>query len=121
MLASNYGGWKQQILGLEGACLRAGLRPPPKLPVHISCRQLSRRLSNAERQEKELCRSDERARTRRKAEPQATVSSPHCANTCSDATRCAAGPSRRDVGRAFGYGRVCNTRPTLARAGLAPP
>jgi hypothetical protein len=55
------------ILGSEEARSRAGLRPPPKLPVHISCRQLSRRLSNAERQEKELSRSDVPARTRRKA------------------------------------------------------
>jgi hypothetical protein len=57
------------ILGSEEARLRAGLRPPPKLPVHISCRQLSRRLSNAERQEKELNQSDEQARTRHKAGP----------------------------------------------------
>ncbi len=56
----------------------------------------------------------------KRATAQAAFSSQHCANTCSDATRCAAGPSRRDVGRAFGCGRVCNTRPTLARAGLAP-
>src|SRR5208282_3911026 len=109
-----------RILGSEEARSRAGLRPPPKLPVHISCRQLSRRLSNAERQEKVLSRSDGQARTRRKAVPWAAVSSPHCANVCSNATRCAAGPSRRDVGRACGCGLVCNTRPTLAREGLAP-
>ena len=57
------------ILGSEEARSRAGLRPPPKLPVPISGRQLSRRLSKAERQEKELSRSDEQARTRRKAGP----------------------------------------------------
>src|SRR5215472_5766185 len=56
-------------LGSEEARSRAGLRPPPKLPVPISGRQLSRRLSNAERPEKELSRSDEQARTRRKAGP----------------------------------------------------
>src|ERR1700758_5228001 len=83
------------VLGSEEARLRAGLRPPPKLPVHISCRQLSRRLSNAERQEKELNQSDEQARTRRRAGPQAAVSSQHCANAYSDATRYVAGPSRR--------------------------
>ena len=107
-------------LGSAEARFRAGLRPPPKLAVHISRRQLSLRLSEAEMQETGLTRSDEQARTRRKVGQQATVSAQHCANTCSDATRCAAGPSRRDVGRAFGCGRVCNTRPTLARAGLAP-
>src|SRR5712664_4019633 len=58
-----------RILGSEEARSRAGLRPPPKLPVHISCRQLSRRLSNAERQERELSRSGGQARTRRKAGP----------------------------------------------------
>jgi len=57
------------FLGSEEARLRACLRPPPKLPVHISCRQLSRRLNYAEMQEKELSRSDEQARTRHKAGP----------------------------------------------------
>jgi hypothetical protein len=37
-------------------------------------------------QERELSRSDEQARTRRKAGPQAAVSSQHCANAYSDAT-----------------------------------
>jgi hypothetical protein len=96
------------IVGSEEARSRAGLRPPPKLPVHISRRQLSLRLSDADMQEKELNRSIEQARTRRKAWAQAAVSSQHCANACSDATRGAAGPNRRVVGRAFGYGRVCN-------------
>jgi hypothetical protein len=35
---------RPRVLGSEEARSRAGLRPPPKLPVHISCRQLSRRL-----------------------------------------------------------------------------
>src|ERR1700751_4851069 len=55
------------ILGSEEARFRAGLRPPPKLPVHISCRQLSRRLSDARKREKELNRASEQARTRRRA------------------------------------------------------
>src|SRR6202171_1861245 len=97
------------LLGSEEARLRAGLRPPPKLPVHISCRQLSRRLSNAEMQEKELSRSTEQARTRRKVWSQAAVSSRDCANAGTDATKCVAGSSRRDVGRACGRGRVCYT------------
>ena len=36
-------GWFTGV-GSEEARLRAGLRPPPKLPVRISRRQLSRRL-----------------------------------------------------------------------------
>jgi hypothetical protein len=55
------------ILGSEEARLRAGLRPPPKLPVHISCRQLHGRLSDARMREKELNRVVEQARTRRRA------------------------------------------------------
>src|SRR5271157_2280030 len=102
------------IVGSEEARLRASLRPPPKLPVHISCRQLSRRLSDARMQEKELNRSAEQARTRRKAGSLAAVSSPHYASACTDATRFVAGSSRRDVGRACGHGRVCNTRPSPA-------
>jgi hypothetical protein len=69
-------------------------------------------------QEKELNRSSEQARTRRKAWAQAAVSSQHCANAGTDVTKCVAGSSRRDVGRAFGRERVCNTRPTPARAGF---
>jgi hypothetical protein len=57
----------RRILGSEEARLRAGLRPPPKLPVHTSCRQLSRRLSDARMREKELNRAGEQARTGRKA------------------------------------------------------
>jgi hypothetical protein len=68
-------------------------------------------------QEKELNRSTAQARTRRKAWPQAAVSSPHCANAGTDATKCVAGSSRRDVGRAYGRGRVCNTRPSPAGVG----
>jgi len=68
-LCGSYSNTRLPILGSEEARSRAGLRPPPKLPVHISCRQLSRRLSNAERQEKELSRSGGQARTRRKAGP----------------------------------------------------
>ena len=49
----------QRALGSEEARFRAGLRPPPKLPVHISCRQLSRRLSDARKREKELNRASE--------------------------------------------------------------
>ena len=60
--------------------MRAGLRPPPKLHVHVSCMQLSRRLSDAGMREKGLNRSTAQARTRRKAWSQAAVSSPHCAN-----------------------------------------
>src|SRR5271165_3462007 len=105
-----------RILGSEEARSRAGLRPPPKLPVHISCRQLSRRLSHAEMQEKVLSRSDGQARTHRKAVPWAAVSSPHLVASLQTLAQCgletAARPSRRDVGRAFGCGRVCNTRPT---------
>ena len=37
-----------QAVGSEEARLRAGLRPPPKLPVHISSRQLSRRFKSTE-------------------------------------------------------------------------
>jgi len=66
--ASFHDRWKPSlVVGSEEARLRASLRPPPKLPVHISCRQLSRRLSDAGMQEKELNRSTEPARTRRKA------------------------------------------------------
>ncbi len=104
------------ILGSEEARLRAGLHPPPKLPVHISCRQLSRRLSDARMREKELNRAGEQARTRRRAGTQAAVSSPHCASAGTDATRCVAGSSRRVVGRACGCRRVCNTHPSPARA-----
>jgi len=42
---------RRRIVGSEEARLRASLRPPPKLPVHISRRQLSPRLSNAGMQE----------------------------------------------------------------------
>src|SRR3984893_1183316 len=86
-------------VGSEEARLRASLRPPLKLHVRFSRMQLSRRLSDAGMQEKELSRSTEQARTRRKAWSQAAVSSPHCANAGTDATRCVAGSSRRDVGR----------------------
>ena len=75
------------IVGSEEARLRASLRPPPKLPVHISCRQLSRRLSDARMEEKELNRSAEQARTRRRAASLAAVSSPHYASAGTDA-RC---------------------------------
>jgi hypothetical protein len=53
---------RSRLSGSEEARLRAGLRPPPKLPVHISCRQLSRRLSDARMREKELNRAIEQAR-----------------------------------------------------------
>ena len=86
----------------------------PKLHVRFSRMQLSRRLSDARMQEKELNRSAEQARTRRRAASLAAVSSPHYANAGTDATRCVAGSSRRDVGRACGCGRVCNTRPNPA-------
>src|ERR1700740_811043 len=101
-------------VGSEEARLRASLRPPPKLHVRISRMQLSRRLSDAETQEKELDRSTEQACTRRKAWPQVAVSSLDCASAGTDATRCVAGSSRRDVERACGFGRVCNTRPSRA-------
>src|SRR5215471_759032 len=93
-----------RIVGSEEARLRAGLRTPLKLHVQFSRMQLSRRLSDAEMQEKELNRSTEQARTHRKAWPQAAVSSQHCANAGTDATRCIAGSSRRDIGRACGHG-----------------
>ncbi|MGC2769422.1 MAG: hypothetical protein WB607_28250 [Candidatus Acidiferrum sp.] len=67
--------------------MRACLRPPLKLHVHVSCMQLSRRLSDAGMREKELNRSTAQARTRRKAWSQAAVSSPHCANAGTDATK----------------------------------
>src|ERR1700694_1800793 len=104
-------------VGSEEARLRASLRPPLKLHVRFSRMQLSRRLSDAGMLEKELNRSTEQARTRRKVWSQAAVSSPHCANAGTDATRCVAGSSRRDVGRACGRGRVCNTRPNPAGVG----
>ena len=75
------------IVGSEEARLRACLRPPLKLHVHVSCMQLSRRLSDAGMREKELNRSTAQARTRRKAWSQAAVSSPHCANAGTDATK----------------------------------
>src|SRR5712691_2154273 len=103
-------------VGSEEARLRAGLRPPPKLHVRFSRMQLSRRLSDARMQGKELNRSAEQARTRRRAGLLAAVSSPHCASAGTDATRFVAGSSRRDVGRAYGRGRVCNTHPSPAVA-----
>src|SRR5437870_9405280 len=109
-----------EIVGSEEARLRAGLRPPPKLHVRFSRMQLSRRLSDARMQEKELNRSAEQARTRRRAASLAAVSSPHYASAGTDATKCVAGSSRRDVGRACGCGRVCNTRPNPAGVDLAP-
>src|SRR6266851_7165050 len=108
------------IVGSEEARFRAGLRPALKLHVHVSCMQLSRRLSDARMQEKVLSRAIGQARTRRTTWSQAAVSSLRCANVGTDATRCAAGSNRRDVGRVFGPGRVCNTRPNLARADSAP-
>ncbi len=42
------------FVGSEEARLRAGLRPPLKLPVPISSRQLSRRLKASEKPKKEL-------------------------------------------------------------------
>src|SRR6266705_4949400 len=107
---------RNRIVGSEEARLRAGLRPPLKLHVRFSRMQRSRRFSVAEMQEKELNRSTEQARTHRKAWAQAAVSSQHCANAGTDATRCVAGSSRRDVGRAFGRGRVCSTRPSPSEA-----
>src|SRR5215469_2766778 len=107
---------RRGMLGSEEARLRAGLRPPPKLPVHISCRQLSRRLSDARMREKELNRASEQVHAGRKAGTKAAVSSPHCASAGTDATRCVVGSSRRVVGRACGCGRVCNTHPSPARA-----
>jgi hypothetical protein len=50
-------------------------------------------------QEKELSRSDEQAHTRRKAGPQATVSSQHCANRTLDDFLKAYGESFRTVRR----------------------
>jgi hypothetical protein len=104
-----------RIVGSEEARLRASLRPPPKLHVQVSCMQLSRRFSEAGMQEKELNQSTAQAHTRRKAWSQAGISSPYCANAGTDATRYVAGSSRRDVGRAFGRGRVCSTRPNPSR------
>jgi hypothetical protein len=63
--------FKVFIIGSEEARLRAGLRPPPNLPVHVSWRQLPRRLSDAMRREKELNRAVEQVRTRRRVEAQA--------------------------------------------------
>src|ERR1700756_4937876 len=77
--------------------------------------QLPRRLSDAETQEKELDRSTEQACTRRKAWPQAAVSSLDCASAGTDATRYVAGSSRRDVERVCGLGHVCNTRPAAQK------
>ena len=73
--------------GQSGRWRRAGLRPLPKLHVHVSCMQLSGRLSDAGMQEKELNRSTAPVRTRRKAWSQAAVSSRDCANAGTDATR----------------------------------
>jgi len=61
--------------------------------------------------EKELNRSAEQARTHRRAASLAAVSSPHYASAGTDATRFVAGSSRRDVGRAYGRGRVCKLAP----------
>ena len=107
-------------VGSEEARLCAGLRPPPKLHVRILRVQLSRRLSDARMQEKVLSRATGQARTRRTTWSRATVSSLHCANVGTDATRFAAGSNRRDVGRVFGLGHVCNTRPYPARADSTP-
>ena len=107
-------------VGSEEARFRAGLRPPPKLQVRISRVQLSRRLSDARMQEKVLSRATGQARTRRTTWSRAAVSSLRCANVGTDATRFAAGSNRRDVGRVFGPGRVCNTRPNPARADSVP-
>src|SRR6516162_9766298 len=92
----------------------AGHRPPPKLHVQISRMQLSRRLSTAKMQVKVLSRANEQARTRRTARPGVVVANPYCATAGTDATRCVAVSSRRDVGRACGLERVCNTRPSRA-------
>ena len=54
-------------VGSEEARLRAGLRPPLKLHVQVSCMQLSRRLSDAGMTKKELSRATEQARGRHKA------------------------------------------------------
>src|ERR1700687_3481375 len=92
------------IVGSEEARFRAGLRPPLKLHVHVSCMQLSRRLSDARRQEEVLNRATGQARTRRTPWSRAAVPSLRCANVGTDATRFAAGSTRRDVGRVFGPG-----------------
>ena len=99
---------------------RAGLRPPLELHVQFSRMQLWQRLSDAGMQEKELNQSAAQARTHRIAQAQGAASSPHCASACTGATRFVAESSRRDVGRAFGRGHVCNTRPNLVRAGSVP-
>src|SRR2546425_13271011 len=104
-------------VGSEEARLRAGLRPPLKLHVQVSCMQLSRRLSDAGMTAKELSRAAEQARIRHKAWATAAASSQHCANAYTDATRSGAGSSRRGDGRAYERGRVCNTRPNPARVG----
>ena len=62
-------------VGSEEARSRAGLRPPLKLHVRFSRMQLSRKLSYAERQAKELVQPGSQARTRDKAPPWAAVSS----------------------------------------------
>ena len=111
---------RSRIVGSEEARFRAGLRPPLKLHVRFSRMQLSRRLSDARMQEKVLDRATGQARTRRTTWSRAAVSSLRCANVGTDATRFAAGSNRRDVGRVFGPGRVCNTRPNPARADSAP-
>jgi hypothetical protein len=95
-------------------------RPPLKLHVRFSRMQLSRRLSDARMQEKVLNRATGQARTRRTTWSRAAVSSLRCANVGTDATKFAAGSNRRDVGRVFGPGRVCNTRLNPARADSAP-
>src|SRR5207302_537179 len=120
IVVSHYGG-PDELRVVEEEC------PEPKdgevrvrvLAAGISLPDLSNPSSSATKP-KAAVESERLHLSLKRATAQAAVSSQHCANTCSDATRCAAGPSRRDVGRAFGCGRVCNTRPTLARAGLAP-
>jgi len=67
-------------VGSEEARSRAGFRPPLKLHVRFSRMQLSRKLSYAERQAKELAQPGSQARTRDKAPPWASVSSRHSAS-----------------------------------------
>ena len=67
-------------VGSEEARIRASLRPPLKLHVQFSRMQLSRRLSHAEMQERELTRSSSQAHTHGTASSLGVASNPHYAN-----------------------------------------
>jgi hypothetical protein len=112
------------VMGRNHYCSRVGgsaltRSPPPAAQIaRAGFLQLSRRLSDAGITEKELSRTTEQARTRRKAWAKEAASSQHCSNAYTDATKSVAGSSHRANGRAYERGLVCNTRPNPAISSL---